>query len=609
MWISRMRVTGGFLADLDVTFGAGLNVVIGPRGAGKTTLLELVRHALGTPHADRTRASREGARVRTMLGDGEVVLDLETDEGSHRLVVDADGGGRRDDIAGLALMLGQNELEAIASDAESRLRLIDLRAQVERNLTGAAEIQALTNQLFSMRTEMTDLEERTRQWPLLQADLEILVAQEATLMEGASAEMTINRERLRELESELLKLLTDERKASAAIGFFAAIEQARRALVGQLEELKVFPLASDQEAAIRPPVTESMQYLSRIGELLDAAQDALQRSRSDRSLRERSVRTDAEPLRSQLNDAERGLGELTNKVRNIRAQLSQLETDQMRVHELRARYVAQHDARAVLLDELEGESERNYLARQLVAQEVSQHLSTRVTIAIEHLADARAFRAFLADALQGSGLKFNSIADAFSKRLLPRQLLTMIETHDSASTAIATQLPQDRIARAIEHLDHPAILTHLASVQLEDMANFLLLDGPVLKNVEELSTGQKCAVTLPILLTEHRRALVLDQPEDHLDNAYLVDNIVVGLNDRSASRVQTIVATHNANIPVLGSASQVILLRSDGRRGYVSRAGSFDSPDIVKAITNLMEGGEDAFRRRAEFYRTHGLLK
>ena len=54
MWISRIRVTGGYLHGLDVTLSRGLNVIVGPRGAGKTAFLELLRHAVGAQHADRS---------------------------------------------------------------------------------------------------------------------------------------------------------------------------------------------------------------------------------------------------------------------------------------------------------------------------------------------------------------------------------------------------------------------------------------------------------------------------------------------------------------------------------------------------------------------------
>ena len=607
VWISRLRVTGGFLADLDVTFSRGLNVVIGPRGAGKTTLLELVRHALGTPHADKSRSEREALRVRSMLGDGEVVLDLEIDDVSHRLVVDAAGGGRRPELAGSALMLGQNELEAIASDAQSRLRLIDLRAQIGGRSKSAESIDALTHQLFAMREEMAELEDRTRQRPLLQADLESLGAEEASLMGRVSADITAKRELLKDLESDLLAVQTNSARAEAAIAGIAALEHSRFSFAAQLAEVSAGPLPPEDAAVVGAALSDLGSAIERVAEPIAKASSTLQTSQIQRTQLELDLRGRAEPLRTELNAAERGLGEITARTRNIRAQLSRLDSDQTRLHDLRIRYIGVHETREQLLDALEAANEQRYRERLAVATEVSQHLSARITVAIEHLADARAFREFLSASLQGSGLKYAAIAEAFSKRLLPRQLLGLIETRDVTTAASATDLPEERVARAIDFLATPQVLAELASIQLEDMANFLLVDGSMLKSVEELSTGQKCAVTLPILLTEHSRGLVLDQPEDHLDNAYLVDNIIVGLNNRSAAHAQTIVATHNANIPVLGAASRVILLNSDGRRGYVSRFGSFDNPGIVQTITTLMEGGEDAFRRRAEFYKAHGL--
>lgn len=148
-------------------------------------------------------------------------------------------------------------------------------------------------------------------------------------------------------------------------------------------------------------------------------------------------------------------------------------------------------------------------------------------------------------------------------------------------------------------------MSSLAEATLDDRVDFRLIDGAVQKSVEDLSTGQKCAVTLPIVLTEGSRILILDQPEDHLDNAYLVKNIITSLTMREQRNAQTIVATHNANIPVLGSAELVLSLESDGTRGFIANLGSFEEQPIVETITGLMEGGREAFLRRADFYAEH----
>ncbi|MFE4833344.1 AAA family ATPase [Arthrobacter sp. NPDC056691] len=591
-----------------MSFDPGLNVVIGPRGAGKTTLLELIRHALGTPHADKNRSAREVQRVRSLLGNGEVVLDLEENETSHRLVVDAEGGGRRPELASLALMLGQNELEAIASDAESRRRLIDLRAQIGPRDDHSDPASDITTQLSELRQELSDLEDRTRQRPLLQADLEILAAEEATLMGRVSSEMGLKRQKLQEIEAELLHIQTSETHSVAAFTVLSNLERLTTTLDSQLRELDAIPLGGEDKAIVEETISDSRQGMNQVTSSIRKAEATLQASASRRASKELELRGEAEPIRSELNDAERGLGEVTAKARNIRSQLAVLAAEQNRLRELNGRYAALREERDSLLNELEAANELRYEKRQRVASEVSQNLGARVTVSIEHLADYSVFRDLLSAGLQGSGLKYSSIAEIFARTLLPRQLLSLIETNDVATASSATELPEERVSRALNHLNDPSFLSNLTAVNLDDSANFLLVDGSTLKNVDELSTGQKCAVTLPILLTEHSRALVLDQPEDHLDNAYLVENVIVGINNRSDSRAQTIIATHNANIPVLGSASKVVLLKSDGKRGYVDRFGPYDHPQIVRAITSLMEGGEDAFRRRASFYKSHGLL-
>jgi predicted ATPase len=109
---------------------------------------------------------------------------------------------------------------------------------------------------------------------------------------------------------------------------------------------------------------------------------------------------------------------------------------------------------------------------------------------------------------------------------------------------------------------------------------------------------------LPIVLQHDERVLVIDQPEDHIDNAFITDSLIKAIRARSPHS-QLIVSTHNANIPVLGDAKLVVQLTSDGRNGSVEVCSPLDDDVAVDAITSLMEGGIDAFRKRAAFYDAH----
>ena len=100
-----------------------------------------------------------------------------------------------------------------------------------------------------------------------------------------------------------------------------------------------------------------------------------------------------------------------------------------------------------------------------------------------------------------------------------------------------------------------------------------------------------------LLETEDERPLIIDQPEDELDNRFLFDTVLPALK-RLKGRRQIIVATHNANIVVNGDADQVIQLEASATRGRVGCAGAIEEPAVRDAIVGTVDGGDEAFRLR-----------
>src|SRR6185312_8410561 len=95
------------------------------------------------------------------------------------------------------------------------------------------------------------------------------------------------------------------------------------------------------------------------------------------------------------------------------------------------------------------------------------------------------------------------------------------------------------------------------------------------KGAADLSTGQKCTTILPILLLDSDRPLLIDQPEDNLDNAFIYETVVRNIAGVKARR-QLIFVTHNPNIPVLGDAERVFVTESDGQHGRLRTSGDVD---------------------------------
>lgn len=602
MWITRVRVTGGFLGGLDLVFGRGLNVVIGARGSGKTTLLELLRHALGAEHADRHNDARRREFITAVLGSGQVVLDIEIAGVVHQVVVDADGRGRERELGSSILVLGQNELEDIASDAASRMRLLDLRGRngLSKPPSNAAE---QTRTLVELRTRLSELTEPLNRKTVLENDRQLYRAQIAAVLDKSSIALTEDRAAISRIEEDLSRLAIDDAAATTARQYlqeidslqtrgFAATDRVAHALANSVR----FAETSGLTAQLRAPLERLKDATAEVSRALDRAIADVERE--SEAARERLI-----PLRERLDQAEAGLGELSARLHSVESQLRDIEQVEARVHEVDAEYEFVRAERAQTFADIEEYEERLFERRIAVAEEITRSVSHNVIVVVEHLADSSEFRRTLTEAVRGSHTR-SQVIDSVTDRVLPRLLLEYVESGDVEGLANTAAISLEQAARLLTALSESS-LPRLAELTLDDRVDFLLRDGAVEKSVDSLSTGQKCAVTLPIVLSERDRSLVLDQPEDHLDNAYLVDHIVTGMVHRTKSGVQTIVATHNANIPVLGAAGRVVQLESDGAHGYVKALGAFDEVPIVRAITGLLEGGSEAFERRAAFYAEH----
>ena len=130
----------------------------------------------------------------------------------------------------------------------------------------------------------------------------------------------------------------------------------------------------------------------------------------------------------------------------------------------------------------------------------------------------------------------------------------------------------------------------------------LRMDGGGYRPLGELSGGQRVSVLLSLLLeTADNRPLVIDQPEDELDNRFLSDTVLPVLK-KLRGRRQVIVATHNPNIVVNGDADMVIQLDASAKRGRIVCAGAIEEPAVRDAIVRTVDGGEEAFRLRRRKY-------
>jgi chromosome segregation protein len=121
---------------------------------------------------------------------------------------------------------------------------------------------------------------------------------------------------------------------------------------------------------------------------------------------------------------------------------------------------------------------------------------------------------------------------------------------------------------------------------------------------ENASAGQQATALLMTLLNQAGPPLVIDQPEDDLDNQIIFE--IVKRVWKAKTRRQLIFSSHNANLVVNGDSELVVWcdyrVAGDFSRGQIASEGAIDIPKIREIIKSIMEGGEKAFKLRLDKY-------
>lgn len=151
-------------------------------------------------------------------------------------------------------------------------------------------------------------------------------------------------------------------------------------------------------------------------------------------------------------------------------------------------------------------------------------------------------------------------------------------------------------------------VTHIESFSLEFNVNNKEgnSSAPIYKSVQTLSLGQKVVAMLSFVLgyseySKDYRPLIIDQPEDNLDNQYIYKNLVTQLRSIKEKR-QVIIATHNATIVTNAKADQVCIMCSDNQHGWLETTGYPSERRIKKHIINYLEGGIESFLHKISIY-------
>jgi hypothetical protein len=269
--------------------------------------------------------------------------------------------------------------------------------------------------------------------------------------------------------------------------------------------------------------------------------------------------------------------------------------------ELSAQEAALQARREELLALLTRLRNERFALRDAVVRRINDALAPDIRVRVEQYGDTEAYQRELASWLKRTpyALQHRQVAQKIAERYSPRELIRMVRDKKPADLSASLMLNQNQTNAVMAAFGQPEAAFAIETVATPDLAVIRLNDNETYKETERLSTGQKCNAILPIVMLESDRPLVIDQPEDNLDNRFIHRSIVGNLLKVKGKR-ELILVTHNPNIPVLGNAERILVMSSDGSCGKIAKSGTID--ECKNEIVSLLEGGAEAFRRRQQRY-------
>lgn len=652
--LKRITVKGtDFFEDIEIPLSPCLTTLIGGRGSGKSTIIEYLRYA-----TDRNRSEylpdksdsvakdmqsilspkdkRDfGREAGTLLPDHQILIEVIIAEKLYQVCRSLSGikimrnPDQEDshteqlDVHSLVLprILSQRQIAEIARDPASQRRELDALIDNEtlrrieddqtRLIDKLVEYQALRNRLNESKSKtstiVTELQKVNDQISFFEKDSneEVLtrfgeLEQERTWLENALEEVKQMMDKLARsaedigefgLESDELQALESENTwlRSVADRILKAQGKTINILQSQFQNLKSLCeiILSEQPKEWQPIYDQvSLKYNELVSEMKDVGVEITEHEK----LLQRRMHLERE--NSSLQRVDQDLEQIQKKIVSVQLELIGIHKERLKARKTKAEELEEMDA-DVRLDII-AFGDRNDFEERREQWFGGAGLQER---------DWKVICDYIFETDDGIPCRIHKLLRALRIDInTSRDHGRVIKESNSK---IVSLVGKNNLTRHFFNA-----LLKRESIRIDEMDCFLpddlirtqvrARDGSF-KTIETGSIGEKSTAVLSLLLSAGEQPIVIDQPEDDLDNQYVYDVVVDLVRHRKFKR-QIIIATHNANIPVNGDAELIIVMGVENQMGKVLGKGSIDQPKIKRFVTDIMEGSAEAFRLRRERY-------
>ncbi len=600
-FIRSIHFDGGILEGQTLHFSSELNTLIGIRGSGKSSILEAIRYVLDISRGEKAQDTKyKDELIRHTLGSGGKVTLTACDIYGQEFTISRifrelpnvyldgklqPGVSIRETVLRRPIYFGQKDLSSTGEGFETDL--------VEK-LVGE-KLRAQRDEIEAQRQHVRDAAKR---WLKLSDTVELKRDYEAQLKD---ANFRLKKFEEYGVADKLQKRLGFQQDASAlarmkerADSFVIALGQ----LVAEHEdELRnaTSHVSKQNPEFFAAYYTEFSNLVAKIEQL-------------------KTIEQDARAITVRLNAKQ---GEFEGARTNLQEEFAQVERQL-------AQELKQSGMNVIQPDDFLTQQQRKTKAEQMLdalAKQESQQSSIRDSLFTE------------IDKLNELWLReFNTIKaelDRVNSGHTALQIDADFKGDKEAAIGFMQQLfkgsnIRETTLRAVmeDYTDFGGLLRALPQAMAKAGSTPEVFEKTFMQNLSELVTwqvpnrfviryrgkelkhhslGQRASALLLYVLSQRQNdVIIIDQPEDDLDNQTIYDDVIKLLREMKP-HAQFIFATHNANFPVLGDAEQVHSCEYQDEKVTV-QSGSIDARPVQDAIINIMEGGQEAFSRRKEVY-------
>jgi predicted ATPase len=600
-YLKRIAFEGDKLDGQTIDLSPELNTFIGIRGSGKSTILEAFRYALdidfGKNAADREY--KEGS-VKNAIGSGGKITLTALDRHGHEYEVRRILGEQPDVYVGGKLQPGINIRETVVHKPIyfGQKDLSNTGQGFENDLVEKLVGEKLVEVRHGITVQRQAVVETTRRLQKL-AD----VAEKQKEYEGKKQDAEFRLKIFKEhgVEEKLQKQVEFDQDGRATTDLSEFVS-------GYIQELDEFVARYGDEFATRRKYKskQNLEFFADLFTIFDRVAKGFteivkvteQAKAASIEIKAKGKDFDAirSALKEQFAEVARKLSEelkssgvtaiqpdeflrLRKTIDNAKQILSSLKKEQDQQLVLKAQ----------LSTELTALNERWHEEFKVIKRQLDQinEQETALQIEVEYKGDKAMFLRYLKDLLRGSKLRETTLTELVNQF---QDGAAIYREMDKAKATVGGS------AGTFEQY-FAENLSGLLTWQVPNRYT-IKYHGKQLKNH---SLGQRASALILFVLSQRDNdVVIIDQPEDDLDNQTIYED-VIKLVRRLKPRTQFIFATHNPNIPVLGDADQVIACSYDDDLIH-AQVGSIDCPALQDAIVSIMEGGAEAFQRRKDIY-------